>query len=65
MNVLKDVCSSHLPDTSSNLRRRAGPATRPGRCECCRTGYPAGSLVVWDSVGLVLEGHRSVTSRRW
>ena len=47
-----------------NTNKRAVPATRQGRCECCRTGYPAGSLVVWDSVGLVLEQHRSISSRR-
>jgi len=44
---------------------RAGvPATRPGRCECCNTAYPAHALVVWDSVGLVLLAHRSASSRR-
>jgi hypothetical protein len=53
--------SSHLPGSAS---RTAVPATRQGRCECCGTGYPAGSIVVWDSVGLVLERHRSVR-RRW
>jgi len=40
------------------------PAARRGRCECCNTAYPAGALVVWDSVGLVLLTHRSATSRR-
>ncbi len=51
---------SHLPGRSG---RTAVPATRQGRCECCGTGYPAGSLVVWDAVGLVLDTHRSVRSR--
>ena len=40
------------------------PAARAGRCECCGTAYPAGTVVVWDSVGLVLDRHRSVSSRR-
>jgi hypothetical protein len=55
--------SSHLPGTPSGSGRKAVPATRQGRCECCHTSYPAGSLVVWDAVGLVLQGHRSVRSR--
>ena len=40
------------------------PAARAGRCECCQLAYPAGTPVVWDSVGLVLLAHRSARSRR-
>lgn len=51
--------------TAVNDTRVAGvPATRGGNCECCRTAYPAGELVVWDAIGLVLVEHRSVSSRR-
>ena len=56
--------SSHLLGRPSSTNKKGVPATRQGRCECCRTGYPAGSLVVWDSVGLVLEQHRSRSSRQ-
>ncbi len=44
-------------------RRDGVPAARRGQCECCRTLYAAVTLVVWDSVGLVLAAHRSVSSR--
>jgi len=40
------------------------PAAHRGSCECCNTAYPAGALVVWDSVGLVRLTHRSASSRR-
>lgn len=53
------------PSAPAIIHRREGvPAARDGRCECCRTSYAAGALVVWDSVGLVLAAHRSVSTRR-
>ena len=55
---------SHPLSLPRNTKKRSVPATRQGRCECCRTAYPAGAFVVWDSVGLVLEQHRSISSRR-
>ena len=46
------------------VTNHAVSAAREGRCECCHTAYSAGAMVVWDSVGLVLAQHRSVSSRR-
>jgi hypothetical protein len=59
MNIVKDLRAG-----SAALRGSGVPATRGGRCECCHTAYSAGALVIWDSVGLVLAQHRSVSSRR-
>lgn len=53
------------PPAPAIIHRRHGvPAARGGLCECCRATYAAGALVVWDSVGLVLAAHRSVSTRR-
>src|SRR6478609_1225641 len=53
------------PSAPTGLRSWGFSAAREGRCECCHTAYSAGDLVVWDSVGLVLAQHRSVSGRRW
>ena len=50
--------------TPIRFLRPGVPAARAGRCECCQLAYPAGTPVVWDSVGLVLLAHRSARSRR-
>ncbi len=60
-----DSPEPEITDNDTDHPQRPGvPATRAGRCECCSAPYPAGALVVWDSVGLVLIAHRSASSRR-